>query len=216
MESVARGGTKWKRFAVVMVPSIAATAAIGVALSQGALAASFSVSGQQFKVSADKLVGEEMVQYGTVDMGADGKPHPVTVSAFNNAKIYDMCQSVVTKVPFLGDITMVLNAGGDPQKPVKAKDIYIDIAQLDSSKATFSNIDIGVATGSTRDGYPKPKEKSEGDHKQVDLNGFAQQAEGAVIENVKQTAWATSASTLELSGFGLQLKKGSGAGVECY
>ena len=51
MESQVRGGTRWKRFAVVMVPSVAATAAIGVALAQGALAASFSVSGQSFKVT---------------------------------------------------------------------------------------------------------------------------------------------------------------------
>ncbi|MEV7997292.1 cholesterol esterase, partial [Streptomyces sp. NPDC086077] len=29
-----RGGTRWKRFAVVMVPSVAATACIGVALAQ--------------------------------------------------------------------------------------------------------------------------------------------------------------------------------------
>ncbi len=43
--------------AVVMVPSVAATAAIGVALAQGALAASFSVSGQQFKVTAETLHG---------------------------------------------------------------------------------------------------------------------------------------------------------------
>ncbi|MGO4747485.1 cholesterol esterase, partial [Streptomyces sp. 2MCAF27] len=67
MESQARGGTRWKRFAVVMVPSVAATAAIGVALAQGALAASFSVSGQQFKVSADLLKGKGFVQYGTLD-----------------------------------------------------------------------------------------------------------------------------------------------------
>lgn len=59
MESQARGGTRWKRFAVVMVPSLAATAAIGVALSQGALAASFSVSGQEFKVTADRLEGTD-------------------------------------------------------------------------------------------------------------------------------------------------------------
>ncbi len=50
MSSQVRGGTRWKRFALVMVPSIAATAAVGVGLAQGALAASFSVSGQDFKV----------------------------------------------------------------------------------------------------------------------------------------------------------------------
>src|SRR3954449_3291847 len=91
MESVARGGTRWKRFAVVMVPSVAATAAIGVALSQGALAASFSVSGQQFKVTADRLDGTGFVQYGAIDSGytLDGKKtaHPVAVSAFKSASI---------------------------------------------------------------------------------------------------------------------------------
>ena len=36
-------------------------------LRPGALAASFSVSGQQFKVSADQLEATGFVQYGTVD-----------------------------------------------------------------------------------------------------------------------------------------------------
>lgn len=67
MKSQVRGGTRWKRFAVVMVPSVAATAAIGVGLAQGALAASFSISGQEFKVKADSLVGTNFVQYGSVD-----------------------------------------------------------------------------------------------------------------------------------------------------
>ncbi len=76
MESLARGGTRWKRFAVVMVPSVAATAAIGVAIAQGALAASFSVSGQQFKVTASELDGDGFVQYGALDKGKNGQ-HPV-------------------------------------------------------------------------------------------------------------------------------------------
>lgn len=68
MSSQVRGGTRWKRFALVMVPSVVATAAVGVGLAQGALAASFSVSGQSFKVHADKLVGHDFVQYGSVAM----------------------------------------------------------------------------------------------------------------------------------------------------
>src|SRR3954470_13210656 len=98
MESQVRGGTRWKRFAVVMVPSVAATAAIGVALAQGALAASFSVSGQQFKVTASKLEGQNFVQYGAVDTGFDMKgdkaAHAVAVSGFSSADITNMCQSV--------------------------------------------------------------------------------------------------------------------------
>src|SRR5690242_12234313 len=113
MESQVRGGTRWKRFAVVMVPSVAATAAIGVALAQGALAASFSVSGQSFKVSADELHGKGFSQYGAIDVGKDPKndSHAVAVSAFNSATIQNMCQSVVTPgIPFLGSVTLQLKA----------------------------------------------------------------------------------------------------------
>lgn len=117
MESQARGGTRWKRFAVVMVPSVAATAAIGVALAQGALAASFSVSGQSFKVSAGELVGQDFVQYGSLADGTDLKGNktlnPVAVSGFSSATITNMCQSVVTPdVPVFGSISLELRAAG--------------------------------------------------------------------------------------------------------
>ncbi|MFD7892380.1 cholesterol esterase, partial [Streptomyces albidoflavus] len=49
MESVARGGTRWKRFAVVMVPTVAATAAIGVAQFPGARAASLALWPRELK-----------------------------------------------------------------------------------------------------------------------------------------------------------------------
>ncbi|WP_409238820.1 DUF6230 family protein [Streptomyces sp. PA5.6] len=210
MESVARGGTRWKRFAVVMVPSVAATAAIGVALSQGALAASFSVSGQSFKVSADKLDGHGMVQYGGVDVGVDmeGKKaaHPVSVSAFKKAKITNMCQSVVTHIPVLGDVTLQLNAGGG-KKPVEAKNLYIDVAQLDAD-AEFRDINIGVAAGSSTKG-PGMK----GGKEQANPNGFAQEADRAILKDIEQTAWATSAGTFKLSGLNMKLHKGK---KECF
>src|SRR5512147_1677727 len=147
MESQVRGGTRWKRFAVVMVPSVAATAAIGVALAQGALAASFSVSGQSFKVTADKLVGSGFEQYGAIDNGytlsGQQTAHPVAVSAFKSATINNMCQSVVTPdIPLLGSASLVLKAGAD--KPVEADNLYIDVSDLNAD-ATFNNIDIGVA-----------------------------------------------------------------------
>ncbi|MFH8608333.1 DUF6230 family protein [Streptomyces sp. NPDC018029] len=210
MESVARGGTRWKRFAVVMVPSVAATAAIGVALSQGALAASFSVSGQSFKVSADKLDGRGMVQYGGVDVGVDMKgekaAHPVSVSAFKKAKITNMCQSVVTHIPVLGDVTLQLRAGGG-KTPVEAKNLYIDVAQL-KADAEFRNINIGVAAGSSKKG-PGMK----GGNEQANPNGFAQEADRAILRDIEQTAWATSAGTFKLSGLNMKLHKGKN---ECF
>ncbi|UQA93034.1 DUF6230 family protein [Streptomyces halobius] len=204
MESLARGGTRWKRFAVVMVPSVAATAAIGVALSQGALAASFSVSGQQFKVATDRLDGTGFVQYGAVDAQKDGKQIPVAVSAFSSAKIKNLCQSVVVPVPVFGDVSMVLRAGGG--KPVEAKNLYIDLDQLNAD-ATFKNINIGVAAGSTSKGPGIKK----GD--KTDPGSFAQEADSATLTGVKQTAWATTAGTFKLSGLSMKVTKGKN---ECY
>ncbi|WP_329312058.1 DUF6230 family protein [Streptomyces sp. NBC_01262] len=208
MESLVRGGTRWKRFAVVMVPSVAATACIGVALSQGALAASFSVSGQQFKVSAEKLTGQGFVQYGALDTQYGGKKIPVAVSAFNSAEIQGLCQSVVVPVPVFGDVTLKLGAGnGDT--PVEAKNLYIDLDQLNAD-ATFTNINIGIAVNNSTKG------PGIGSGDAVLPGSFAQEADSAVLTDVKQTAWATSAGTFKLSGLSMSVKKGSGDGYECY
>ncbi|MFE3902733.1 DUF6230 family protein [Streptomyces sp. NPDC059153] len=214
MSSQVRGGTRWKRFALVMVPSVVATAAVGVGLAQGALAASFSVSGQSFKVHADKLVGHDFVQYGSIATGKDLKgndaAHAVAVSGFSDATITNMCQSVVTpNLPFgLGNVTLQLKAGTNPKNPVKATNLYLDVAELDTD-AYFKNIDIGVAAGSVG----KPGIQS-GTEKVVNPNGFAQRAETAVLKDVKQEAWATTAGTFKLSNLSLRLY--SGPGKECY
>jgi len=208
MESLVRGGTRWRRFAVVMVPSVAATAAVGVLLAQGALAASFSVSGQEFKVTAEKLDGTGFVQYGTLDVPSGKGAQPVAVSAFTDATITGLCQSVVVPTP-IGDVTLVLKAGGG-KKPVTATNLYIDLDQLDAD-ATFYNINIGVAAGSTTKGPPVESSVKNGSP-----GAFTQEADRAVLTDVEQKAWATSAGTFTLNGLSLRLHKGSGAGVECY
>ncbi|MEU2716958.1 DUF6230 family protein [Streptomyces sp. NPDC007205] len=220
MESQVRGGTRWKRFAVVMVPSVAATACIGVALAQGALAASFSVSGQQFKVTADTLHGEGFAQYGAIDSGytLDGKKtaHPVAVSSFQDASITNMCQSVVTPdVPFFGSVTLRLEAGGKGHDAVQAHNLYIDVDDLNAD-ATFNNIDIGVAAGDTAKAKGGKGPGMKGGGEAANPFGFAQQAESADLTHVHQTAWATTAGTFKLSGLHMSLHKGDGKGIECY
>lgn len=205
MESQARGGTRWKRFGLVMVPSVAATVVICAALAQGALAASIAVSGQQFKVTVDELVGEGFSQYGAVDIRHDDQAVPVAVSAFDRAELTGLCQSVVVPAPILGDITLRLTAG-DSGSPVEAENLFIDVASL-TADATFTNIDIGVSADHISKG-PSP---DEGDRY---LPGsFAQQAQRAVLTDVRQTAWATSAGTFKLSDLSMELHQGKN---ECY
>ncbi|MFF3269644.1 DUF6230 family protein [Streptomyces chrestomyceticus] len=213
MESLARGGTRWKRFAVVMVPSVAATAAIGVAIAQGALAASFSVSGQQFKVTASELDGDGFVQYGALDKGKNGQ-HPVAVVGLNSAEITNLCQSVVVPVPVFGDVTMQLKAGGDGGPKVLAKKLYIDADDLQTN-ATFTNVDIGVSVDDTGAGgkTPGPAKPGEGGRGAYLPGSFAQQAEHVLFKDVKQRAWATTAGTFQLSGLHMSVSRGKN---ECY
>ncbi|MDT0481433.1 MULTISPECIES: DUF6230 family protein [Streptomyces] len=214
MQSQVRGGTRWKRFAVVMVPSVAAAAAVGVGLAQGALAASFSVSGQEFKVKAGHLEGQGFAQYGGIDTGytsTDGTSktvHPVAISSFKTAQITNMCQSVKTEIPLIGKTFYLrLDAGPDANHKVEAENLYIDVAQLDAD-ATFKNIDIGVAV---KDQSKGPAVKS-GDN--VLPGGFAQQADSADLKDVEQTAWATTAGTFKLSG--LKMRLGTSSTMECF
>ncbi|MER5637634.1 DUF6230 family protein [Kitasatospora sp. NPDC002227] len=211
------GKTSWKRFALVMVPSIAATAAIGVGLASSALAASFSVSGQDFKVTVADLDGTNFAQYGGVDNGLGAK-HPIAVSAFDTATLTNLCQSVTTDLSalHLGTWTLKLKAGGDGT-PATATNMLIGLENL-SADATFDNPDAagkpqalgGINIGqdaSTVGGFSKGQ-----------VGGFGQYAPHAHLTNVKQTAWSTSAGTFKLPGLHLSVaqKDGNEPGNECY
>ncbi|WP_327068997.1 DUF6230 family protein [Kitasatospora sp. NBC_01250] len=221
------GKTRWKRFALVMVPSIAATAVVGVSIAQSALAASFSVSGQSFKVTTDHLRGTNFAQFGSVDAEKNGTPHVIAVSAFDHATIHNLCQSVVTDIPLLGQYTLTLHAGEaaeqnptddpsyDPSTDagqVQATNLLIDLDQLNAD-ATFTNINIGqdasTLTGSATQNWKDIRNNP----KPTGAMGFAQSAPNAALHNVQQEAWATSAGTFKLPGLKLGITKGAN---ECY
>jgi hypothetical protein len=200
------GKTRWKRFAVVMVPTLAVTAAVGVSVAQGALAASFSVSGSQFKVAAASLHGDGFVQYGTVDTYVNNKTIPVAVSGFTDATIHNLCQSVSLPFGFVLKIT----AGDSPTNPVKATSLYIDMTDLQATTAQFNGINIGVAAGAVSKGTISQGDKNKSTY---DPTGFAQEATSADLTGVQQTAWATSAATFSLNGMHLSLND---TNSECF
>ncbi|RLV08538.1 cholesterol esterase [Streptomyces griseocarneus] len=195
------GRVRWRKFAVLAVPGFAATAALAVALANGALAASFAVSGQEFKVSAKSLDGEGFAQYGSIDTNARGQLLPVAVTAVKKATINNLCQSVVTHLPVIGDISLNLHAGG--KDPVKASDLFLDATQL-RGNAEFRKLEIG-RDASTLDKGPKGAQGLQ------DL--FAQQADHVTINDMEQVAWATNAGTFTLSGLNMSIAKGKS---ECF
>jgi hypothetical protein len=201
-DSPVQGRTRWRRFAALLVPAVAVTGAVVFGMANGAIAASFAVSGQTFKVSASRLVGKGFIQYGGIAQEADkSKVHPVAISGIREADLYDLCQSV--KVPNL-PVVLTINAG-ENGNPAKATNLLIDMESLEG-EATFDNIQIG-RDASTLEGVPGVPKGERG--------SFGQQATEVEIKNLKQVARATSAGKFTLTGLRLKVNVGAGA-KECF
>ncbi|MGK5681845.1 DUF6230 family protein [Actinoplanes sp. URMC 104] len=203
----AYGRTDWRRFAVAVgVPAVVAGGLV-VALANGALAASFSVSGTQFKLTADRLVGEGFTQYSKklpteqVQKSTGERYVVAAMSGIRTADIYKLCQSVAA-----GPVVLRIEAGADPDHPAEAENLLIGMSEL-SGDATFENIDIG------QDASTLDADGSEDEH--GDVGSFGQQATDVTIVGLKQKAYMTSASTFKLTGMSLKLYLGE-SGKECY
>ncbi|GID31384.1 DUF6230 family protein [Paractinoplanes brasiliensis] len=200
------GRTDWRRFAVAVgVPALVAGGLV-IALANGALAASFSVSGTQFKLTADRLEGKGFTQYSKklpteqVQKSTGEKYVVAAMSGIKSADIHKLCQSVAA-----GPVVLRIEAGTDPDKPAQAEDLLIGMSEL-SGDATFGNIDIGQ-DASTLD--------ADGQKQHGEAGAFGQQATDVTIVGLKQKAYMTSASTFKLTGMSLKLFLGD-SGKECY
>ena len=198
----AYGRTNWRRFAVAVgVPTAVATGII-FGIANGALAASFTVSGQSFKISADKLDGTGFAQYGGADVSAKGGI-PVAVSGIAEAKLTNLCQSVV--IPGT-KISLTIRAGKDPDNPAVATDLLIGVDEL-NGEATFTNINIGQDASTLTKG---------GKNAHGAAGSFGQEADSVIIDGLKQTAYSTTAGTFKLTGLNMKVNIGSDKAVECY
>jgi Family of unknown function (DUF6230) len=188
-----QGRVKWKRFAVIMVPSAVVAAVLIGLTAQGAIGANISVSGQEFTVTADQLNGTGFEQFGsTVTQGSNHIP--VAVSAIHSAKLTNLCQAVS-----VGGITLLLRAGRSSGSPVVADNLIVDASQL-SGNATFHNITIGQDAGTLSE-----------DPGTTGTSGtFGEQADSITIDNLVQHTWLTTAGTFTLPGLSLSVSTNGG------
>lgn len=197
--SASGGGTRWRRFALLAIPGFVAAAVLGGATTQGLLAASFAVSGDSFKMSADQLSGNGFSQYGEVANSVDGSARPVGLSTVNTAELENLCMSSLWDLP-IGEATLVIKAGAD--KPVEGTSMVIDIEQLQGD-AEFSAIEIGrdASTLDKADGGQGP------------AGGFGLQADNIEVSDMEMTSWAVTSGSLRLSGLNLAVRPGN---HECF
>src|SRR4051794_35297547 len=106
-----------------MVPAVVVVSGLGVGIANGAVPVSFAISGSTFKVTADRLEGDNFVQYGSVAVQKDGTQHVVAESGIASADLTNMCQ--VVAVPGT-PLNLVLKAGGGGT-PAHADNLIIDM-----------------------------------------------------------------------------------------
>jgi Family of unknown function (DUF6230) len=177
----ARGKVNWRRFAIVAIPAVAVAGALVGLTAEGALASSISVSGQQFTITANQLVGTGFAQFGGALPNSGGGQTPVIVSSMKNATMTKLCQSV--KV--LG-MTVHLSAGGNGT-PVSASNLVVDANDQTASSAVFTNISIGQDAGTL--GGP--------------AGTFGEEADQVTINDLVQHTWYTTAGTFTLPNLSL-------------
>lgn len=191
------GRTRWRRFAIVMVPALAVVGGLLYGISAGAFPSQFTVSGQQFKVSADELRGEGFSQVPGWDTDAEGNNIPVARSIINEAELDNLCQSVAIPddvvgllFPGIDNIVLRIEAGGGGN-PATASNLVIGLDDL-SGDATFTNIEIGNDAGAISD-------------EPLLAGQFGQRSDRIVIRDLRQTAYSTSAGTFTLNGLSLRV-----------
>jgi hypothetical protein len=190
--------TRGGRVLLATVPTVAALAFLGGGVAPCAVPVSLAVSGQQFKIAADKLEGTGFSQYAGQAIAADKKTvHPAAIANIADAKLYNLCQSV--KLPGL-PISLLIHAGTDPKNPVTATDLQIGMDRL-AGDATFNAIRIGVDAS-------KVHTKADGDQ-----GDFAMDADTVTINDLQQVSWSTQAAGFRLTDLqlGINMK-----GEECF
>lgn len=188
--------TRRGRAVLATVPTVAVLGVLMGGVAQGAVPVSMTVSGQQFKISADSLTGTGFSQYAGQAKDAHGEEHPVAIANIKDATLHNLCQSV--KVPGM-PLGLKIAAGTDPDNPVKATDLQIGMSDLRGT-ATFGQIRIGVDASTVN----TKAHGSEGD--------FAMDSEDIDIQGLKQVSMSTSAAVFKLSDLHLQLTDGD----ECF
>ncbi|MER5889816.1 DUF6230 family protein [Streptomyces sp. NPDC001941] len=194
------GRTSWKRTAVVALPAVVAVGVMATVMAQGALAASFAVSGTSFQVSSGKLTSKGLSSYVQTDRSVDGKGHPVALLGIGDATLDDICQSAEVDTP-VGKVVFKLTAGGDAGK-VTASNLIIDGEDL-VGDARFGTAQIG-RDASTLDEVPGVKGEA---------GKFGLQAGDIEVLGVRSHAWSATGGNFRLKGMKLDVSLG---GKKCF
>ncbi|MET9698686.1 DUF6230 family protein [Streptomyces sp. NPDC006529] len=188
----AEGRVHWKKTAAAGLPAFVAVGVLATVMAQGALAASFAVSGTAFQVSSSNLSSKGLASYVQTDRSVDGAGHPVALLGIGEATLADICQSAVVDTP-VGKVVFKLTAGG-PAGNVTATHLVIDGEDL-TGDARFGTAEIG-RDASTLDRV---------DGVRGGAGKFGLQAGDIEVKGVRSHAWSATGGDFRLKGLKLDV-----------
>jgi hypothetical protein len=191
-------GTRWGRSAWALVPATVAVAAIGLAISDGVLAANFAVNDQPFALHVGTLQASGLQAVLAAEQAGSGKTSGVVHAGVPSGKLSDLCILVHQSVLGVDYTITVGSSGGLAQ----GNNVYFDITDLAAQQASLS----GAILGESAD-----RINLNGQNLGGARGGFGLDEKGqAVLTNITGTAYqAQVAGALTLPNLGIHVKLGT-------
>ncbi|MFB9728308.1 DUF6230 family protein [Haloechinothrix salitolerans] len=147
-----RRGSRPLRSMALALPAVGALAGMGVALSQGLLAANFMVVDKPFTIKSDQVVGggfAALMHERLKDDGADGASEGMVRAGFKSAKLDGLCGYVHQSIAGV-DYTLKIRAGevvdGTPEgtdPEINASDLILEATAVDGTNSSFADMFLG-------------------------------------------------------------------------
>lgn len=164
-------------------------------VAQGALAASVAASGNAFKVSGDRLEGDDFTVIPGLNTEPGGTRHVVLVVTARQAELRNLCVSLLLPTP-LGEMTVVVEAG--TTRPVRATNLSVNADRaFGDLRLTRVNAQALSGAGGSGDG----------------LGGMTGSVSHLVAVNPKFTGWRGAAGSFTLHDVSVLVKPGK---HECF
>lgn len=147
-----RRGSRPGRSTLLALPALGSLVAMGLAMSQGALAANFMVVNQPFTIKSDRVEGggfAALMHDRLTDDGGDGASEGMVRAGFKSALLDGLCGYVHQSIGTV-DYTLKIRAGevvdGTPEgtePEINASDLILEATAVDASGSSFADMFLG-------------------------------------------------------------------------
>lgn len=215
--AVIRGGTRWRRTALVLAPALVAMVVLVVATVRGPIPLNLVVSGQDLKLTSNggvvELPNGITLYPSTIRMKNGGDTRGVVIAGLPKAVLTKgLCLSLVVKFPVVGEYTIRLHTSGE----TTAKEMRLDQASLVTESTTLSAFHDGEVLLPIEIGKDA-RQMAGAEDAPAGRFGIEAPGEGSIRALQASAQGAIISGTVKLDGISVKMHPGSGVeNGECY